>query len=256
MFGAVQSLLKYKVTRFVAASSQHVTVGNVSELAFDRTDAHSFSFWMRSDGNGASNQHIFSKEVQSPNNGYWVDLEADGDMAWGIGGITSPPTGPGRIRTHTSGVNFHDGLWHHWAGTYTGSGVASGITHYHNGAAIAHVVDQDNSTDSILNTVPFSIGSRQNGLDLFCNADLQDFCAFDRVIMAGEVADLHRRSCPPDVLDLGFGASLVGYWILGEHKGDVGGVAAGITSGATVPDLSASGNDGTMINGPAVVTRL
>jgi hypothetical protein len=250
--GTVQALLKYKVTRFVAASSQHVTVGNVSELAFDLADPFSASVWFRSTASGGAQQKFFSKESFSPNRGYYVNLDSHltGTVSWGIGGVAS------RIRTVTQQSGLNDGKWHHWAGSYTGNSLASGVLHYIDGVLAPHTVAQDNATTSLLVTTPFSIGSRENGLDLFMDGDLQDVAVLDRVITAGEVADLHSRSCPPDVLDLGFGANLVGYWILGEHKGDVGGVAAGITSGATVPDLSASGNDGTMINGPAVVTRL
>jgi hypothetical protein len=248
MFGVAQSLLKYKVTRFVAASSQHVTVGDVAELAFDLADAFSASIWFRSTYSDAQ-QKFFSKEDIDPNRGYYVNLDADGGVSWGIGGLTS------RIRTVTDTKGLNDGLWHHWAGTYTGNSDASGVLHYLDGALAAHSVTQNNAGTSLLTTIPFSIGSRENGTDLFMSGDLQDLAIFAGVLTAGEVAALHNRACPPDVRDLTIGASLVGYWLLGEHNGDTG-AAAGITSGTTVPDLSASGNDGTMVNGPTLVTRL
>lgn len=252
MYGVPSSVLKYNVTRFVAASSQHITVGDVAELTFDLADEFSASVWFRSLGTTPAQQKFFSKEDLDPNRGYYVnhDSHLTGTISWGIGGVAS------RVFTRTTLAGLNDGLWHHWAGTYTGNSLASGVQHYVDGVAVSHTVLQDNAATTLLVTTPFSIGSRKDGTDLFNDGDMQDVAIFDRVINAGEVTALHNRSCPPDVLDLGFGANLVGYWILGEHKGDTGGVSAGITSGTTVPDLSASGNDGTMINGPTVVTRL
>src|SRR5690606_2794071 len=63
-----------------------------------------------------------------------------------------------------------------------------------------------------------------------------ELAAYDKELSAGEVSAIYNAGSPPDLTVVGPAANLVGYWRPGEH------------SYPTVPDLSASGNDGTMTN--------
>ena len=239
------SLLKYNVTRFVSASSQRVDMGAV--YGFERTDSWSVACWLRTT---QASGMLMGKQATSGNFLGWGLFTISAAIFWriGFGGLNLSAAVSSAVPT------LQDGNWHHIVATYDGSSDVSGMVVYHNGDVATNTTLDNDLAGSILNAAPFQIGAR-NSTDSFFSGDMQDASVWTGVLTAANALAMYNKGCPPDVLDLGIGTPL-SYWILGEHKGDVGGVAAGITSGTNVPDLGSNNFDGTMVNGPTVITRL
>src|SRR5690606_8155900 len=82
-----------------------------------------------------------------------------------------------------------------------------------------------------------SIGTRSTAsTQLPFDGRLAELAAYDKELSAGEVSAIYNSGLPPNLLSVGPTGNLIGYWRPGEH------------SYPTVPDLSPSGNDGTMTN--------
>lgn len=86
--------------------------------------------------------------------------------------------------------------WHHYAFTYAGTSLASGVTAYFDGVSKTLGVDGNNLSASILNEVTPHIGCR-TATTSFLNAQLQNFGAWSAELNASEVASLAKAMAPP-----------------------------------------------------------
>jgi Concanavalin A-like lectin/glucanases superfamily len=99
---------------------------------------------------------------------------------------------------------LNDGQWHHVAETYDGSGVASGVTLYVDGALDGMLTQRDNlGSNSILHNEDFTIGAGTgNGPQPFRGL-IDELEVFNRLSGSGEVAapsaaDCHRSEARQD----------------------------------------------------------
>ena len=182
--------------------NQFVQTSNASNLNFDRTNSFSMDAWIRT-SETTHNGFIASKQQNSfPFRGYVLIV----DNGEGPACVVSNPPAPGAgqlaaalegavsnacpadhaIAIHGT-THLNDGQWHHVAMTYDGSSSAAGLKLYVDGALETTLVEQDNlGTASILNSVPFTIGSRENGGVPF-NGDIDEVEVFNRALSAAEI---------------------------------------------------------------------
>lgn len=216
---------------FVGASSQFIRVGNVAELDFERTDTWSLVCYFRTTAGG------FECFMSKGDNFGGASL----GRGWELSLLS------GRLHTRidsndvTNGITkesalntYNDGQWHQAVLTYAGTSLASGVLAYIDGAAITFNTIADTLTGTIQNTFPFDIGA-QNGTGFF-DGHLDEVAVYNTVLTAGNVTTLYNGGTVFDYRDSGI-AGLVGYWRMAEGS-----------TFPIIPDISASGNDGTMTN--------
>lgn len=214
---------------FSAASSQHVELGNV--LGFERTDTRSFSFWAKWTAN--SNGTFFSKQ-DSTARGWeiFTDTSAAGCVFFAILAI------PTYLSIRTTAA-YNDGLWHHFAITYSGNSLASGVVIYVDGSSVAITIASNNlAAATITNSVSAQIGARYaTGSRNFLTGDVTEIAVWDSVLTAAQVVELYNSGRPKDARQHTQFPHLLGYWPLGA--GDCYPLAI---------DRSAGGHNGTMTN--------
>ena len=121
----------------------------------------------------------------------------------------------------------------------------AGQTVYINGAAITALTDTiTDTTTSINNTADLTMGQKGSN-HLF--GRIAEFCTFSKALSASEVSLLYRKKCKYNLLRSKFNSNLTCWLKMGDGT-EVG-------SGATIYDMSANSNNGT-INGAVYVADI
>lgn len=213
-------------------SNDYISLGNISALSFERTDSYSLSAWVNINTSG--DYTIFGKkQASAPLRGWIFYISSSRQLLF-----AATSTGTNDLSVESTNASlFNDNQWHHVCVTVDGSSLASGIFLYIDGALISKNIIRNNLTGTILNSVGVSLGSRNDSsTSLSFNGRLTEMAAYDTELTPSEVQAIYNAGNPPDLTLVGPVGSLIGYWRLGEH------------SYPTVPDLSPSGNNGTMTN--------
>jgi hypothetical protein len=72
---------------------------------------------------------------------------------------------PNRLQIESTGLNFQDNTWKHWAVTYDGTSTPGGVKIYGNGALLAMVTNSNTlSATTVDATSRFQLGSRSNDI--------------------------------------------------------------------------------------------
>ena len=228
-------------------TSQYATIGTASTFNYDRTQPLTICAWIKPNTLSV-NGTIFSKlSNTSPYPGFEFNQFNPGSGSIGNGlqlyeinsftGNTLDVYVPNILTA---------GVWQHACVTYSGNSLASGVTFYRNGVAYVPTALYNNLTSSILNSVTPEIGGR-NGQNILMHGSIDDVRIYNRALPASQITQLY---------DLGLGShqnatvnppnlqsGLVGHWTFDGPS----------ISGTTVKDVSGSGNNGTMVNGPTPV---
>lgn len=252
----VSSILKYKVTRFLGTHDRIVMPHNAA-YSFQRTNPFSMSCWFKST---SVNFGILMGKTQgivagANIRGYDYYLTPNGRVGWNLN--TNFQAGVGTwAEIQTTAGGYNDGRWHHVVVTTDGTGTAGGMAIYVDGAAPVTQINRDNLGATILNAATLTIGDQSVNLSGPFEGLMHDHAVWNVALSASDVTAVYNSHCPPDLTVVGPTANLVGYWLCGEHKGDVN-LAAEATSFPTVPDASANANAGTMtlMTAAAVETR-
>ena len=213
---------------------ERISIGDVSELAFERTNAFSLSCWFKTTTTAIC--ILMSKRLNTgTKRGYSFALFGTADK---FNIDIDNDDGSNRIDVDfATGVGeFSDGNWHHVVMTYDGSSTAAGAKLYVDNILKTPTVLFDNLSATILTTAPFSIASR-NLADSFWEGNLDETVVHNKDLSASEVSDLFNSGTPLNPLLLSTGVNVVGYWRMGD--GDVF---------PTLKDSSKNTNDGTMQN--------
>ena len=134
--------------------------------------------------------------------------------------------------------------WHHFAITYDGSGTPSGVKMWVNAVALPTDTQHDTlAGNTILNAVPFSVGSWEGGGNPF-NGRLQNFRVHTRVLTDDEVlADYHGGvPLPANDLPAALLTGLHGAWDLDEQS-DGSTAASRADSGPNAYTLASTGGN-------------
>lgn len=213
-------------------TTEHVSMGDVVELSFERTNSFSLSCWIKCNtGPGA----FLAKQEASPDfQGYSMGVNSSGEILVQI--INSFGN-----RILLSSINLiDDDKWHHVVMTYDGSSAASGVNVYLDNKSEFMTVDEDTLSATIDNTQPFLIGARGSGSDLNFTGFIDDASVFDVELTSSQVDEIYNSGAPSDLRLSSINGSMVGYWRMGD----------GATF-STIPDDSSNSNDGTMSGGMA-----
>ena len=209
-----------------SSNSDFVTMGNVSSLDFDITDAFSISAWIKSNGSGQMDIASKALNAFNKNKGYQF-YETDGKLIF----IMTPNINSfGKLQIRT-GNEITDNTWHHVAVTYNGNGLNAGLNLYVNGASPT-VVRSGTLTLSVANTSEFNLGARANS-EVFWNGNLDEVSVFNLELSASDITTIYGTGVPNDIS----GLSPLSWWRCGD----------GDTS-PTLTDNGSGGNNGTMTN--------
>lgn len=208
-----------------------VDMGDVPELSFERTDPFTWSFWAKYP-TAAPDGVLMSKQLGG------VPWQGIALFSFGSGLLVEFVSTNGsnyfQVRLESSGLDNNQ--WHHIVMTYDGTG-QSGVSFYVDGELRTNItLLTNNLSATIITTATFRIGSRNTPTTSSQQGRITEAAVYDSELTPSEVMALYNAGNPPDLTSVGPTGNLVGYWRLGEH------------SYPTVPDLSASGNDGTMTN--------
>lgn len=206
----------------------YVTMGDVSSLSFERTDAFSISCWVARGTTGA-NHTLVSKMASTGNQrGYFLFISSGNKIRFFLRTDTSFTS---QRLTAESASSITDTNWHHILVTYDGSSATSGINIYLDGVAESLTLTGTLSA-TIQNNNPFNIGARNNSINL-ANADIDEVSVFNTELSVSEVTTIYNSGVPNDLTGT---SGLVSWWRMGD--GD---------TFPTITDNQGS-NNGTMTN--------
>ncbi len=146
-----------------------------------------------------------------------------------IGDTTSATGG---ISKKALTFSFTDGLWHHVAVTYDGSGDASGVKFYIDGLEDTNTQTLQNTFSGTLandSTVDFQIGKvPKYGAINYMDGDLSNIQIWNTALTSSQVSTLYNSGQPETAISF----SPVSWWKLD-------------TGGSTITDYGSGGNNGT-----------
>lgn len=206
---------RYSWNFSASGSSEDANLGDV--LAFERTEAFSFSLW-------------FKTLQTSPPSGVipliskWKNTAANGYNFWGTttGIVLSLGNNWGaanRLQTSTStACAMTDGRWHHVVGTYDGSSTAGGIYLYHDGVSIARSFDYNTLSSTIVNTEPLRFAHWIDGAsNYFYEGMLDEISIYTKALSEAEAQWIYNSGEPRDLLGTGAPSNLKAWWRMGDN---------------------------------------
>ena len=204
-----------------------VTMGNPSNLNFERTDSFSMSLWFNKPTSSGAEFLLGKNEQASPRSGYFAFTS--GNL------VHFRITTSGGFLLQIRDNDVHNlNVWEHYVFTYDGSSTSSGINIYKNGTLLTNVARSGATlTQSIQTTVPFTLGARQ-GLGLFAESLIDEVGVFNSELSASDITAIYNSGVPTSLSSY---SSLISWWRCGD----------GDTS-PTLTDNGSGGNNGTMTN--------
>lgn len=204
----------------------YITIGDVTALNFERTDAFSFSVWLK------TTQGSRSWIGKGWNPGYSLRVDGEGHPTIQIQGSNAT-----EVEVEATSTNVLTGTWQHVVFTYDGTSTAAGVTLYVAGNPVATTVNKDTLNASILNDHACVLGAlfppdQENWL-----GHLDELSVWDKELSSTEVSEIYNTGSPPNLLKHSAAVNLVGWWRMGDDD-----------TYPTIIDHSSSGNNGTMTN--------
>lgn len=199
-------------------------------FAFERTNSFSLVGWFKTTGAGGS---LVSKRGPSTQFQGWEINNSSGSLRFNL---TNNNATNNRLQVKTTDATFNDGVWHHFAATYAGTSLASGMKIYIDGSSEALTTDFNTLSATILNGTSANLGARNSSDNPFIG-NLDECAIYDKELSAAEVTQIYNGGETLDLLPLKSAANLVGWWRMGD--GD---------TFPTLLDQTTTGADGTMTN--------
>lgn len=177
---------RFNCLRFVSASSQYVTMGNLS--LYDFTGATSFSVSLWAKQNAAASEIAISKSLAS-GAGWFLASSATGVIRF-VGRNGSANS----IDVNTTSAFWSTPVWVHVVVTYNGSRSASGVKIYVNGVSATLATAVDTNTLTWANAATFQISGRDSTgtLGVLWNGQIDDARIYNRIITDQEILDLYN----------------------------------------------------------------
>jgi hypothetical protein len=133
----------------------------------------------------------------------------------------------------TATTNCNDNNWHHLAFTYNGTTLASGVSIYIDGVLQTVSISSNNLSGNATSGAPYNIGSRNN-LNYFYSGLFDEVRIWKKALCVTEINA--RKNCQL----VGNEPLLVAYYNFNL------GVAGGTNTITNLPDISSTGNTGTL----------
>ncbi|HVW67314.1 MAG TPA: LamG domain-containing protein, partial [Candidatus Peribacteraceae bacterium] len=230
-------------------TSDHVTVGDVASLEFDTSDKFSASAWV-DPSSFSGYQTIIHKidDTNSARRGYLLTLDNGKPEVWILSNF-----GAGNYLRVAANTTLSTGSWQQVSFSYDGSGHASGVKIYVNGADVTGSAIVDALSGTIQNSQPFEIGYRTTAHAQPFAGLMDEVRVYDAALTASQMVELAGGSCSvtPASSSSSSAASsiaactttdIAGYWKLDEG------------SGTTTADSTGLSHDGSLQNGPLWTT--
>lgn len=223
-------------------TADYISAGDVfNKTRFQR---FSLSFWLNKTG---SHQAHLAGRAQSaaPFRGFSVREEFGGEVSCRI----TNTRGSNEIDQRTTGFSFTAGAWTHVCVTYAGTGAASGVTIYGNGADVTAPTPAADTLSATIQeaNARFTVGAAfdtVNGAgDGFYPGNMADVRFFDdSELSAAQVTELYNAGMMLNNADHSAGGFCELWYRMGD--GDAG---QGYDSNSIL-DWSGFGNDGTSVS--------
>ena len=165
---------------FTAASSEHVTMGDV--LDFERTDTFSIECWFKTSATGVI-RTLVSKRLTSGDLTGWTIYQYSSTDALRFVLYSSV----GNYLAVETTSTYNDGNWHHLTTTYDGSSSASGVTIYIDGSLAEVFSPLDNLTSSTVGTAPLQIGANDGANNLW-DGSIDEVSVYDYELTVEQIA--------------------------------------------------------------------
>jgi hypothetical protein len=197
--------------QFNSVSSQYVTFGNV--LAFERTQAFSYSYWFKT--SSVTGQHIAKVPATADYRGYRMALLAGGNPHFTL---TSDEVTANSLQVSGTTASLADGNWHHIVWTYAGTSLVSGVKCYVDGVAVAMSTVANDLSGTIVTTTALDLASGGDyTASWFFTGNLDEVSVYNRLLTEAEAAWIYNSGVPRDLKQPEAPTMLVAYWRLGEN---------------------------------------
>ena len=213
------------------------------------SSGYAWSIWvLLPDASELTQQRFISKEPTSGATGYEWMLTADAAKKprffLYFGGTVSASAQGGRIRFVIDTAMVAD-TWYHLAFSWDGGVGTGAMTGWINGTQCTHgsgatVAQVGDGSTTVVNSSSDVFVAR--ALSNYGKVHVDEFSLFNTELNNTQVTNIYNSGEPTD---LSSHAGLVGYWRMGEDD-----------SSPTITDLSSTGEDMTLENGPAIDTTI
>lgn len=210
-------------------TNDHILIGVVSELNFDRLDSFSVSCWTRTNSNAT--QVLVSKQGSGNNLGWRYGFES-GQFRFHLSGGAAG----NRLQVRSIAATYGDDNWHHTVMTYDGSGNGSGVTIYVDDSDDTGSVLTDTLTTATQSTTAAQISGRSGTVGEL-NGFIDEVSIWDKELSSAEVSEIYNSGSPDNLSTHSAIANLVGWWRCGDND-----------TFPIIRDLSTSANNATMTN--------
>lgn len=209
-------------------SNDFATGGNI--LSHECSTPFSFAFWTKITDRF---NFILSKRDNTANSrGYSMYITSSGLLEVCL----CNTSGSSEILVYSDTV-VYTANWRHIVVSYTGSGLASGVSIVIDGVQDTTSVGSDTlGTNTIVNAAEFNLSGRTNGDSGAFEGSLYEVGAYNKALSLVEAQEVYNSGVPEDLQTLSTSADLTSYWKMGN--------------GDTFPTLAdnAGSNDLTMTN--------
>lgn len=212
---------------------ERIDFGTNVDFRFDRLTPFSVSGWIKF-GTVLTVQSVFGNMgISTSPRGWRVNAGVNSQKTIGLHLSASNSN---QIVVHSTSA-YNDGLWHNFVITYNGSGSASGVTIYVDGAAVAKTVSADTLTNTTVVANNLRAGSTADGSpSQYFSGSLDELAIWNKELNASEVTAIYNSSNPTNLTGHSAVANLLHWYRLGDSD--------------TFPTIQdqAGLNNGTMVN--------
>lgn len=194
-------------------TDEYVTMGNV--LAFERTQAFSVSFWLKT--TDISGPYLIAKMSATPTfRGWGVALGTSGELIFVLRNDNATTN---RIIVTTVTTGFNNGSWHHVVWTYDGSSTAAGCLCFIDGSSRSLTVTTNALSATIVDTSALFLGAASYGgtPGSFYTGKLDEVAIYNRQLSTTEITWVYNSGVPQDLKVPSAPTWLVAWWRLGEN---------------------------------------
>ena len=209
-------------------NSDYVGCGDVLNL--DITDTFSFSQWVKFNSLGTDEVIISKWSSASSFKGYVIYKNSSDKI------VVFLRESNIKFNLFVSTNTLSSGVWYNITLTYDGSRLNSGINLYFDGVPQAGARSGNFYTGSMITTLPFNIGARNNG-ELPLNGFIDEVSVFNSELSGGfagsDVTAIYNNGVPNDLSSF----NPISWWRMGEEATNAG-------KGWVLTDQGSGGNNG------------
>lgn len=192
-------------------ADEYITVGN--NFGFQYNNTFSFSFWYKRNAFGVTHAFFGKQAAGGTLPGYSMTHALDNKLYFILTNTVANRIIVNSTSAYTGGG--YESVFHNIVFTYDGSHLASGVTIYLDGSAIALTTSQNTlGTNTIQNAVNVEIGARAAQFPM--NGYMDEVSVWNKELTAGDVTSIYNGGSPNNLSGHSSVANLVEWWRMGE----------------------------------------